>query len=128
MSFITSLRVPHLVSHSVNLVLVAAVTYVMVDFDGSIALSKSRCFLNPLLVDVPQDQHRAKSRKLLRHEAADAAARPRDQHHLTRYVLLLPGYEEVDEGLHIEPDGQQEDLDGLQKEIHDEAGMENREE
>lgn len=61
----------YLVSYSVNLVLVAAVTQIVVDSAGSALFGQSGRFLHPLLVNIPQHQHSAKSRELLSHEATD---------------------------------------------------------
>lgn len=113
---------PYLVSHSVDFALVAAVTQVAADFLSSALLGQASRLLHSFLVNIPQNQHRVESGKLLSHEAADPAARACDQHHLARYVLLLDGHKEADEGLHIEPDGEQEDLDCFHEEIHRQSG------
>ncbi len=108
----------YLVSYAVHLSLVTAVTQVVVHSAGSALFGQSSCFLHSLLIDVPQHQHSAVSCKLLSHEATNPTACSRYQHHLTTDVLLFSGYEEVDERLHIVPDGQQDDQQRFQEEIH----------
>lgn len=109
---------PYLVRHFVNFILVAAVTQVHADLLSSALLSQSGRFLHSILVNVPQNQHRVKSGKLQRHEAANPTACTSYQHQLPRYVLLLDGHKEVDEWLHIVPDGEQEDLNCFHEKIH----------
>lgn len=115
-------RTSYLVSHSVDFVLVAAVAQVAADFLSSALFSQASRFLHSILVNIPQNQHRVKSGKLLSHEAANPTACACDQHHLTRYVLLLDGHKEVYEGFHIVPDGEQEDLNCFHEEIHHHSG------
>ncbi|TNN58119.1 hypothetical protein EYF80_031642 [Liparis tanakae] len=102
------------------------IAQVVVDAGGAALLGQPGRLLHAVLVDVPQHQHGAEGRELLGHEAADPAAGARDQHHLPGYALLPSGHEEVDERLHIVPDGEEEDLEGLQQEIHDGSGMDRR--
>lgn len=112
----------YLVSHSVNFILVTAVTDIVVDSTGSITFSQSSSFLHPFLVDIPQHQHGAISCKFLSHETADSTTGSCNEHHLTSNVLLFLWHKEVDERLHIVPDGQKEYFDGFQEEIHNESG------
>lgn len=111
----------HLVSYSVNLILVAAVTQIIVDSPGSILFNKSSRFFHPLLVNIPQYHDCVKNCKLLSHEPSNPTACPCYQHHLTRYVFFLHWHKKADERLHIVPDGQEKHLNCFQEEIHNGA-------
>lgn len=92
-------RNTYLLGHSVYFFLLAAVASVGIDSCGSGFPSHPACFLVPLLVNIPENQHRSEVGKSEGQEPSQSSPSTGDEHDFTSNVLPWSGDEGENQGL-----------------------------